>query len=120
LLKAKFHYASLFGAGWEPAPNRFGAGTELPVRSRYGVSSELVRSWLRSSEPASVMEFGYKQTYGFFLPLYWRACSVHRTPLQPRRHVAYPATWHFDVEERTSLPCQVSTWSGVQRRSREI
>ena len=32
LLKAKFHYASLFGAGSELAPNRFGAGSEL-VRS---------------------------------------------------------------------------------------
>jgi len=30
--KAKFHYASLFGAGSELAPNRFRAGSEL-VRS---------------------------------------------------------------------------------------
>ena len=33
LLKAKFHYASLFRAGLELAPNRFGAGSELQVRS---------------------------------------------------------------------------------------
>jgi len=37
LIKAKYHYASLFGDGSELAPNRFGVG------------SALVRSWLRTS-----------------------------------------------------------------------
>ena len=44
LLKAKFHYASWFGAGSEP------------VRSWCGAGSKLVRSWF---DPDSVMEFGF-------------------------------------------------------------
>ena len=41
LVKAKFHYASWFGASSELAPNMFGASSEL----------------------ASVMEFGFKRLY---------------------------------------------------------
>jgi len=47
-VKAKFHYASWFGAGSEPVRSSFEAGSEL-VRSLFGASSE----------PASVMEFGF-------------------------------------------------------------
>jgi len=44
-LKAKFHYASWFGAGSEP------------VRSRLGASLKLVRSWF---DPNSVMELDFE------------------------------------------------------------
>ena len=50
-LKAKFHYASLFGAGSELAPKRFAA----------------------SSEPASVMEFSFYESR--LLPLVWTAVA---------------------------------------------
>ena len=73
-IKAKFHYASWFGAGSELAPNRFGAGSKL-VRAEiwpiiqlassklaranrfaakfhyavwFGAGSELVRSWFEA------------------------------------------------------------------------
>jgi len=38
---------------------------------------------------------------------------------QPQHHVV-PTNMTFDVEERASFPCRISTWSGVQRRSCEI
>jgi len=41
-LKAKFHYASWFGAGSEPVRSSFGA----------------------SSKPASIMEFGFNDVFG--------------------------------------------------------
>ena len=53
MVKAKFHYASLFGAGLKLVRAKFhytswfGAGSE-PVRSRFGAGSEL----------DSIMEFG--------------------------------------------------------------
>jgi len=46
-LKAKFHYASWFGAGSEPVRSWFGAGSG-PVRGWLGAGSD----WLRTgSEP---------------------------------------------------------------------
>jgi len=61
-VKAKFHYASWFGAGSERVRSSFGARSKL-VGSLFGASSEL----------ASVMEFGfyYFKIYTFIHSFYF-------------------------------------------------
>jgi len=51
LLKAKFHYASWFGAG--PKPNAITLSGSNQLRT--------------SSDPASVMEFGFNETIGLLI-----------------------------------------------------
>jgi len=55
-LKAKFHYATWFGASSKPVRSRFGAGSDLVsfgfgselAPNRFGAGSELVRSWFEA------------------------------------------------------------------------
>jgi len=102
LVRAKFHYTSWFRAGSEQAPNQLRTSSELPP-NMFGASSE----------PASIMEFGFKLIlrlrktepvtsigrYRWKWRDDWRVISkAQRTAAWVRRDVAGQGSWEGDSE----------------------